>query len=58
MAAGRAVVIEEEDSETKGRAAIETFHVSRPEAGVCTLPGVGVEGAVTEVRGSVDLGFG
>ena len=58
IASGRADASEEEDSETCGRAAKETFRVSRPGAGVCTLPGVGVDGAVTEVRGSVDLGFG
>ena len=58
MAAGRADASEVVDSETCGRAAKETFRVSRPGAGDCTLPEVGVDGAVTEVRGSVDLSFG
>ena len=58
IAAGKAAVNEEGDSETKGRAAKETFRVSRPGVGDCTLPGVGVEGAVTYALGSGDFGFG
>ena len=60
IAVGRAVVTEEgRDSVTKGRAAKETFRVSPPGLGDCTtLPGVGVVGAVTDVRGSGDLDFG
>ena len=42
----------------RGGVAKEMFRVSRPGAGVCTLPGVGVEGAVAEACGSGDLGFG
>ena len=60
MAVGKAVVSEEgRDSETRGRAAKETFCDSFPEVGDCTtLPGVGVVGAVTDARGSGDFGFG
>ena len=58
MAAGRADVSDVVDPEVFGRAAKETFRVSGPGRGDCTLRAVGVEGAVTETRGSVDLGFG
>ena len=60
IAVGRAVVTEEgRDSVTKGRAAKETFRVSPPGLGDwTTLPGVGVVGAVTDVRGSGDLDLG
>ena len=60
MAVGRAVVTGEvRDPETRGRAAKETFRVSPPGLGDwTTLPGVGVVGAVTDVRGSGDLDFG
>ena len=46
------------DPEVFGRAAKETFRVSIPGRGDCTLLAVGVEGAVTETLGRVDLGFG
>ena len=58
MAAGRADANEVVDSDVFRRAAKETFRVSGPGRGDCTLREVGVEGAVTEARGSVDLGFG
>ena len=60
MAVGSAVVIDDrDDSVVTGRAAKETFRDSPPGFGDCTtLPGVGVVGAVTETRGSVDLGLG
>ena len=58
MAAGKADVSEVVDSEVFGRAAKETPRVSGPGRGDCTLLAVGVEGAVTEALGSVDLGFG
>ena len=58
MVAGRAVVNDVVDPEGFGRAAKETFRVSGPGRGDCTLRAVGVEGAVTDTRGSVDLGFG
>ena len=60
MAAGKAVITEEgRGSETRGRAAKETFRVSPPGLGDwTTLPGVGVVGAVTDVRRSGDLDFG
>ena len=48
IAAGRAAARVAEASETKGRVAKETFRVSLPGAGVWALPGVGVEGAVTD----------
>ena len=60
IAAGRAVVIDDrDDSVVTGRAAKETFRDNPPGLGDCTtLPGVGVVGAVTETRGSVDLDLG
>ena len=60
MAAGRVVATGEvRDSETRGRAAKETFRVSPPGLGDwTTLPGVGVVGAVADDRGSGDLDFG
>ena len=60
IAVGKAVVTEEgRDSETRGRAAKETFRVSPPGVGDwTTLPGVGVVGAVTDARGSGDFDFG
>ena len=57
IAAGRAAVNEEGVLETKGSVAKETFLVSRPGAGGWTLPGVGVEGAVTAVGVVSDLGL-
>ena len=60
MAAGSVAVIEDsEDSVVTGRAAKETFRDNAPGFGDCTTrPGVGVVGAVTETRGSVDLDLG
>ena len=58
MATGRVEVREVVDPEVFGRAAKETFRVSTPGRGDCTLLTVGVEGAVTETLGRVDLGFG
>ena len=51
IAAGRAAARDAGASETKGRAAKETFRVSLPGAVVWALPGVGVVGAVTEAGG-------
>ena len=48
MAAGKAA------AETKGRVAKDTFPVSLPGAGVWILPGVGVDGAVTDAGGDRD----
>ena len=58
MAAGKADVSDVVDPEVFGRAAKETFLVSGPGRGDCTLLAVGVEGAVTETLGSADLDFG
>ena len=58
MAAGKVDVSEVVDPEVFGRAANETFRESSPGRGDCTLLAVGVEGAVTETLGSVNLGFG
>ena len=51
MAAGNAAANAAGASETKGRVAKDTFLVSLPGAGVWILPGVGVEGAVTDAGG-------
>ena len=51
MAAGKAAARLAGASETKGRVAKETFLVSLPGAGAWILPGVGVEGAVTDAGG-------
>ena len=60
MAVGSAVVIDDRDgSVVTGRVTKETFRDNPPGFGDCTtLPGVGVVGAVTETRGSVDRGLG
>ena len=47
------------DSVVTGRAAKETFRDNPPGFGDCTTrSGVGVVGAVTKTRGSVDRGLG
>ena len=58
MAVGKADVNDVVDPEVFGRAAKETFLVSGPGRGDCTLLVVGVEGAVTETLGSADLDIG
>ena len=60
MADGMVVVPEVRvDSVVTGRAAKETFRDNPPGFGDCTTrSGVGVVGAVTETRGSVDRGLG
>ena len=54
MAAGNAAARTAGASEIKGRVAKDTFLVSLPGAGVWILPGVGVEGAVTDAGGDRD----
>ena len=60
MAVGSAVVADDRaDSVVTGRAAKETFRDNPPGFGDCTtLSRVGVVGAVTETRGSVDRDLG
>ena len=60
IADGSAVVMDDrDDSVVTGRAAKETLRDNPPGFGDCTTrSGVGVVGAVTETRGSVDRGLG